>query len=430
MFDKKQPSLEIPLLIPRTWQVKIPSSKSLSNRALHLAALAEGKSFIKNSLQAIDTKIMIELWSDLGCAIKIDDASIEVDGCGARFSAAAKKTLAVENAGTAARFITAALALSQESFLLTGNEHMNRRPFDGLVEVLEHLGSQFEFQGKNNCTPFLIKGCGRESTYKKPLEVSTAKSSQFVSALLMVAPLFKGGLSLMFSSEALSTPYISMTLEMMRKFSASFEKIPGGIKVYPGAYQACSYELELDFSSASYFLALAAIHGTELTIPGARQESLQGDRAFVDILCAMGCQAYWSSAGLTFKGAKKLKGIHLDMKDISDLVPALCVSAMFARGSTVITGIDHMRYKECDRIAVLCSELRKFSLDISYVEQKLVIRPQSKYYGAQCNPHGDHRMAMTFAVLGTKVSGTVVEDPSCVDKTFPGFFEQLSDCFT
>ena len=156
---------------------------------------------------------------------------------------------------------------------------------------------------------------------------------------------------------------------------------------------------------------------------------MQGDQDFVEILCAMGCEALWNAEGLTLKAPQQLKGIYLNMKDLTDLVPALVIVAMFAKGATVITGIDHMRYKECDRIAVLCIELRKIGLDISFQEQKLVIEPGPQYRGNQLSPHGDHRMAMAFSVLGTRVPGTIIEGPSCVDKTFPEFYDRLADCY-
>ena len=230
MFDKRQEVIEFPLLAPRPWEVIIPASKSLTNRALHLAALAEGKSLIKNPLQAIDTKIMRQLWTHLGCAIKNQGQDLELDGCAGCFSSSAKKELYVENAGTAARFVTAALVLSSESFSVSGDEYMDRRPFDGLIKALEALGGKFAYSGQKYCTPFTLTGSEKHFIYPTSLEVCTKKSSQFVSALLMVAPLLPKGLKVLFPTEALSKPYIFMTLEMMRKFGASFEKIHGGFK--------------------------------------------------------------------------------------------------------------------------------------------------------------------------------------------------------
>lgn len=426
---KHKHKINIPKLNQGVWELEIPASKSLTNRAIHLAALAHGTSLIKNPLSSVDTETMLNVWSTLGAGITRKDNILRIKGCEGLLTNLDSKELYVSNAGTVARFITAILSISENKYKLKGDSAMNQRPLDGLVLPLIDLGVNFDFLQNRNCTPFVVKGSSQVQKNKSKIHISCNKSSQFLSAFLMIAPFFHFGLDISYDKFIVSFPYVTMTLAMMKKFGARYTHKDNCYSIpFSKGYKGSQYEVEIDYSSASYFLALAAIHGSTVTILNAKEKSFQGDRAFVCILEKMNCRVKWTPKGLTLIGPARLNSIVMNMKDMTDLVPSLAVVAMFSQGTTVIEGIDHMRYKECDRIYALCKELSKFGADIKYREQKLIIKPKKTYLKATCETYNDHRMAMAFSIAATKIKGTSILDPGCVNKTFPTFFNTLSLC--
>ena len=424
-------NFSIPVGKKGVWEVSIPSSKSLCNRAVHLASLAKGTSFLRNCLDAIDARVMIEAHKQLGAKVKAKDSCLEIMGHGGLFSASeCSRNIHVSNAGTVGRFITAALSISDISFSVEGDPAMDLRPMAGLTELLQVLGACFVYKRKKGATPFQIKGSILENiTSEKELYVPGNISSQFLSALMMIGPFFPKGLKLFFDKEMVSFPYVEMTKSLMEHFGAVCQEGDGFFKILPtGPYKPSIYEIEVDYSSASYFLSLAAIHGAEVLIRGAKKETLQGDQGLLGILEEMGCRISWSKRGLSLQGPQILKGVEVDMKAMTDLVPALVVVALFAEGSSVLKNLSHMKYKECDRIEALITELSKLGAHLYEEEGSLVIKPQKRHNGAVLKTYKDHRMAMAFSIAGTRIPGTIIQEPSCVQKTFPNFFETLAAC--
>lgn len=420
----------VPLLSRGFWAVDIPASKSLCNRAIHLASLAKGESFVENPLDAIDTRVMIRAHKTLGASIDKSGNGLLVLGHGAQFSRSSLgNTIHVANAGTVARFVSAALSLSDQSWGVLGDAEMDERPIKPLLESLGLLGAKVSYQGNQGATPFKIKGTlNLEKTDPTELTVASEQSSQFLSALMMIGPLLPGGLVLHYDRDMVSFPYISMTRGLMEHFGADIEERDGCFMIRPTGYKPSSYRVELDYSSASSFLSLAAIHGSSVLLKGAQKKSLQGDQVMLDLLEKMGCHISWSKEGVTLKGPETLKPLQVDMKSMTDLVPALVASCLFAKGVSVLKNLGHMRFKECDRVWVLCHELKKLGAQIEASQGDLVIRGGVKLKPGTLETYKDHRMAMAFSVVGTATPGVKIQDPSCVSKTFPSFFEVLEQC--
>jgi len=414
-----------------TWAVSVPSSKSLTNRAIHLASLGRGKTLLQNTLSSIDTETMKAAWSALGAKMYENDLDLEIWGTNGLKGGNAHfpPSLFVSNAGTVSRFLTAVLSLSDSRIEISGDTYMNERPLGGLLQCLEKLGAQFSFRGKYQCTPFLLIGSKSLPKKRVFLEVPSDISSQYLSALMMAAPLLPYGCDLRYEKNIVSLPYVQMTKELMESFSVevSHDEEKGLFSIENGVYERDSpYEIEVDFSSASYFLVLAAIHGGRVRIHRAKKESLQGDRRIVHYLEEMGCAVEWDEKGLLLKGVKnELIGLERDLKNETDLVPALAAAAIFARTPSCFKNISHMKFKECDRLTVLSCELSKLGAKVFEKDGNLYIFPKNQYSEALLDPHGDHRMAMAFAVVGTLIPGLKLSNPDCVAKTFPSFFEEL-----
>jgi 3-phosphoshikimate 1-carboxyvinyltransferase len=430
---KKAPDMEIlnlaPFRAPARGTVSVPGSKSINNRALLLAALAQGTSTLTGALDSDDTRIFASCLQARGFKVSHDRAAetFSVTGCAGMLPVPANghADLFVGNAGTAARFLLAMCALGSAPIRFDGVEAMRKRPMGDLISLLVHQGASVSYEGEHGFFPLILTGNGLSGG---PLTLDPRKSSQQVSAALMVAPFAKADTVLTLTGGIVSEPYIAMTIDMMSDWGVSVDRPEAGIlKVAAGQnYEAkASYAVEPDASSASYFFAAAAVTGGSVTIPNLSRTALQGDALFVDALAAMGATVEDDARGLTVTGPQRLNGITIDMNAISDTAPTLAAIAANASSPTLITGVEHMRWKETDRVKAMATQLTAMGADIEERQDGLLIRP-SKLHKAQVATFDDHRMAMSLAIAGIANQGVDIEDPGCTSKTFPTFFSVLA----
>ncbi len=401
----------------------LPGSKSYTHRALIAAALAEGKSVLRNALKAEDTELTAQALGKLGAVLDWQDRTVIIQGTGGRL-APVGEPIYLGNSGTSMRFLTAVATLGQGEYRLTGTPRLCQRPMGELLAALKQLGAKVEAVGGPGRPPVVVRGGIAGGRARLSGEVS----SQYLSALLLVGPLTPLGVEIEVTGGLVSRPYVDLTLEVQAAFGIShfrrgyrYFQVPGGQK-----YQCREYDIDADASSASYFWAAAALTGGRVTVTNLSMETAQGDVDFVSVLALMGCRIGSSPAGLTVEGGP-LRGITIDMGHMPDMVPTLAVVAAFAEGETVITGVSHLRHKESDRLAAVATELRKMGVEARETADGLVIRGGSPH-GAEVDTYDDHRIAMSFAVAGLRVPGVVIRDPDCVKKSFPEFwefFEQL-----
>lgn len=411
-----------------------PGSKSLTNRALLLAALAEGTTRLTGVLFADDTRRMLEALQQLGFTLNISEANhtVEVHGQGGVIPAKHAE-LNLGNAGTAMRFLTAALCLGDGTYTLDGIERMRERPIGELVQPLRELGAEIEYLGEQGYPPLKITGTGAfDGGF---VTLTPTLSSQFISALLMTGPLSERGVTISFDGEITSLPYIKMSLKLMEHFGA--ESAWGGaknnaVRVTKGAYRARPYTVEPDASNASYFLAAAAVvPGSTCTISNLGSESVQGDAEFCDILGLMGCEVTQRLTSTTVAAPKsgRLTGIDVRLHRMPDMAQTLAVVALFADGPTTIRKVGNLRVKETDRLAALETELTKLGATVDIKGDRIRIYPPegNTLTPAAVDTYDDHRMAMAFAIAGLATpQGTVtINDPGCVNKTYPAFWDDL-----
>jgi 3-phosphoshikimate 1-carboxyvinyltransferase len=404
--------------------VKPAGSKSITNRALVCAALADGCSTIAGALDSEDTRVMIEGLRRLGIGIEVTDdgSTLVVEGGGGEVPAL-EADLFCANSGTTIRFLTALATIGHGAFRLDGVERMRERPIGDLIDALNQLGASVRSETGNGCPPVIVHANGL------PGGTATVRgdiSSQFLSALLMAAPAARSRVELAIQGELVSQPYVKMTVGVMRAFGVEVDVASNLARFEiraPQAYAACRYVVEPDASAASYFWAAAAITGGEVTIAGLSSASLQGDVAFVDCLEQMGCEVRRDGTSISVMG-KPLRGIDVDMNAISDTAQTLAVVAIFASGPTRIRGVAHIRHKETDRIAALATELRKLGAEVTEHEDGLTILPAG-LRPATIDTYNDHRMAMSFAIAGLRIAGVRINHPRCVEKTYPHYFEDL-----
>ena len=409
---------------PLHGSIRPPGSKSITNRALVCAALAEGNSTLSGALDSEDTRVMIEGLRKLGLSIDRDAGgrTIRVSGCAGR-PPAPRADLYVANSGTTVRFLTAVVTLGRGTFRLHGTPRMHQRPIQDLLDALGQLGAEASSQSQSGCPPVVVRADGLPGGRAT---VAGSISSQFLSGLLMTAPCARGEVELVVSDRLVSKPYIEMTLGVMSAFGVGVraEGLTRFVIRAGGRYRACQYEIEPDASAASYFFAAAAVTGGRVTVEGLSRSSLQGDVAFCDCLEKMGCNVDYGDDSITVTGGR-LRGIEVDMNAISDTVQTLGAVALFADGPTVVSGVAHIRHKETDRISALATELRKLGADVDERPDGLRIVP-GRPTGAQIETYNDHRMAMSLAVAGLVIPGVVIRDPRCTEKTYPDFFEDLA----
>lgn len=403
--------------------VEVPGSKSIANRALVCAALASGESHLRRVPDGDDTAAMVECLSALGVLIDDGDGDLRVSGTGGVLVPTVEH-LHARLAGTSSRFVTALVALGDRPVTVDGAPALRRRPMEPLHDALRQLGVHVRPLDAHAALPVEIRGpaTGRAVSLRGDV------SSQFITALMLIGPCLPEGLEITVTSALVSRPYVELTAAVMAAFGA--EEVQVGaerISVAPSGYRACEYTIEADASSASYPLAVAAVAGGTVSVPGVGLVTRQGDRRFADLLGAMGCSVRWEDHRVTVtRGAEPLRGLRVDMSDISDLVPTLAVVATVADTPTVIEGVGFIRHKESDRLADLAVELQRAGAEVSVLDDGLALEPaRGALHGARLGTHHDHRLAMAFGVLGTAVAGIEVEDPSVVSKSWPRFWEML-----
>jgi 3-phosphoshikimate 1-carboxyvinyltransferase len=410
--------------IPRA-SVHVPGSKSITNRALVLAALT-GSQQLDGALQSEDTEVMVESLCKLGFAVNPDwqAARISLDQkSSARVIPAQAADLFVANSGTSMRFLTALVALGQGRYRLDGVARMRERPIADLLDALQQLGVNSHSENADGCPPVVIEARGLPGG---SVRIKGGTSSQFLSGLLMVAPFAKADLAIEVEGPLVSVPYVAMTVAMMRQFGLAVEEHRPGHFQVPAPQRPrplARYAIEPDASAASYFFGAAAITGGSTTVTGLPTHCLQGDVRFVEVLEQMGCRIERGAGTMTVHGGP-LHGIDVDMNDISDTVMTLGAVACFAEGPTTIRNIAHIRHKETDRLAALATELRRIGAGVDEFADGLVIHP-APLHGAVVETYNDHRMAMSLALVGLKIPGIVIDHPACVAKTYPRFFDDL-----
>jgi|SRR5690554_1373609 len=408
-------------------EVYLPGSKSLSNRILLLAALAKGETRITNLLDSDDVRHMLNALEILGVNLTLseDKRSCTVTGNGGLFNLNAPVTLFLGNAGTAVRPLTAALAASAGKFTITGEPRMYERPIGDLIDALQQLGAEIFCQCQEGYPPLTIEGTtinGGDVSIKGNI------SSQYLTALLMVAPLFSGDTHIQVDGELVSKPYIDITLDTMQKF---------GVTATHDNYQSFTIKgkqqylapgeimVEGDASSASYFLAAAAIGKGPIRVHGTGNASVQGDAAFARVLEQMGARVTYSDTWIEVEGTGKLKGIDADLNHIPDAAMTIATTALFAEGTTRIRNIYNWRVKETDRLSAMATELRKVGATVEEGEDYLVVEPPASIQPATIDTYDDHRMAMCFSLASFGEAEIVINDPGCTSKTFPTYFEEF-----
>lgn len=403
--------------------VLVPGSKSIANRALVCAALAKSESVISNCAPGDDTEAMITALRILGVGVDRDGDNVRVGG-NLDLENISEVQVDAKLAGTTSRFLTALCSLRVGSTIIDGQEPLRRRPMNDLHSALRSLGANIAPIGADGCLPVRVS---RADVWQAKVAVRASMSSQFTSALMMIAPCLPSGLEIVLDDEVVSRGYIEMTVGVMRAFGARTDFSGNQIWVSPGEYRGSSFDVEPDASAASYPLGAAAISGGLVTIKNLSRNSLQGDVEFIDLLARMGCQVAETADGLQIRRdrADGLLGISVDMSQISDCVPTLAVVAMFADSPTVISGVGFIRSKESDRIGDLIGELRKLGANIVETSDGMVIKPAT-LSAASLETHDDHRLAMAFALIQREVRGVEVQNPDVVTKSWPNFFEVLS----
>jgi len=408
---------------PKNITVSVPGSKSITNRAFLLAALANGQSVLSGVLESDDTKYMQKALAQLGVKIKKENDKFFIEGVGGNFSLGEKK-LFLGNAGTAVRFLTAAMILRPDRTIVTGIERMQKRPIKDLLTGIEQL--DVKIKSNNGCPPVGIFG---QKIRKSEIIMDGSNSSQYFSALMQIAPCLENGLTINVKGDLVSKPYIDITIKVMEKFDVKVKNYDyKKFEITPQKYQAKEYLIEGDASSASYWFGLAAITGNTVTVKNLSYDAIQGDVHFVDVMEKMGCKIEKLNQGLKITGPQKLKSLgKINMNKMPDAAMTLAVVAACAEGETIIEDVANMRIKETDRINALVTEMKKINIICKEKSDGIYIKGNSdlsKYKGAEIETYDDHRMAMCFAVLGSRVPGTVILDPSCTSKTYPTFFEE------
>ncbi|MEH2458369.1 3-phosphoshikimate 1-carboxyvinyltransferase [Nostoc sp.] len=404
--------------------VEIPGSKSLTNRALLVAALAQGDSILENALFSEDSEYFAKCVEQLGIPITLnpDLAQIQVTGRGGDIPAK-RADLFVGLSGTTARFISALVALGNGEYRLDGVTRMRERPMGDLLTVLQIGGATVNFEGNSGFMPYTLYS---RQFAGGNFRLKANQTSQQLSALLMIAPYAQEDTIFEVEGTLVSQSYIKMTCRLMADFGVEVIEIgENQFQIKAGQrYQARHYTIEPDASNASYFFAAAAVTGGRVRVKHLTKQSCQGDILWLNVLEQMGCEIKDSDDYTEVTGPKQLQGIDIDMNDISDLVQTLAAIAPFASSPITIRNVEHIRYKETDRIQAVVTELRRLGVQVEEFADRLYIEP-SPITPAAIETYHDHRMAMAFAVTGLKVPGIVIKDPGCTAKTFPDYFTRF-----
>ncbi len=433
---------------PIDWKVRVPGSKSMTNRVLLLAALQQGRITVDGVLFSDDSRVFLGSLQSLGFDLQIDEEKKQVvlEGCGGKIPKQ-EAEIYVGSAGTAARFLTAMLGCSEGTYVINASEQMKKRPMRPLFELLEQLGAQIEYLEQEYYLPVRIIGCmkvggrmisdsvatevecSKNTLLPKYMELDISKSTQFLSAMLLIAPMFKQGLQIHITSEKKDGSYIRITRHMMEAFGVTVSFDGENYLVPPNAkYYKEQYTVEPDMSAACYFYAAAAMTGGKALVYNVYRDNTQGDLKFLEVLKQLGCNIEEEPEGIAVIGPRngKLQGIHINMNDFSDQTMTLAVLAPFCKEKVRIEGIGHIRLQESDRLHGIATELAKLGVRCEEEESAITIYPGMPWAGV-VETYEDHRMAMAFSLIGLMVDGIVIDNPMCCRKTFENYFELLED---
>ena len=429
-----------PVSAPASFTVTVPGSKSITNRALLLAALSDGTCTLQNALFSSDSRALIAALQDLGISCSADEATkeITITGCGGTLPKK-EATVYAASAGTAARFLTALLAFCDGTYILDASEQMKKRPMAPLIDALRSIGISVTALEQEGHLPLRIEGGQQRLTSAPELSVSIDKSSQFLSALMMTGVLLTEGLTVTATGSRTAMSYVHITERMMTEFgvtpvlssknsTGTAYRIPGSI-----SYRSQSYDIEPDLSGACYFYAAATLLGTSVTVTGVHKNSMQGDLRFILALEQLGCTVTDTPEGICVTGPADghYPGLDITMSDFSDQTMTMAVLALFADTPTHIRGVGHIRAQECDRMTATITEIKRLGGDAKVDEDGtgILITP-APLHGARIETYDDHRMAMAFSLVGLKVDGVIIDNPSCCKKTFENYFDLFSNCFS
>ncbi len=412
------------------WEVNVPGSKSMTNRALLMAALADGTTRLKGVLFSDDSRNFLSSLKSLGFVVDANEQTKEVTVIGLNGALPVTSgEIFVGSAGTAARFLTAMLALAQGTFTVNASEQMKKRPMKPLFDVLTEMGAKITYLEQEGFLPVKIQGIGKTTGAGDTLHITLdiSKSTQFLSALMLVSPMLKQGLRIEITSGRKEGSYIRITQKMMEQFGAKTEfdgenyLMPQGI-----SYKAGTYQIEPDVSAACYFYAAAALTGGRTVVENVTWDCMQGDLKFIKLLEQLGCSVQETAFGIEVTGAAdgSIKGITVDMKDFSDQTMTLAALAPFAQSPVRIENIGHIRLQESDRIHAVATELTRLGILCTEEEAAITIYPGTPKAGI-VQTYDDHRMAMAFALIGLKVEGIEIANPMCCKKTFEEYFDVL-----
>ena len=416
-----------PLQTPPDAVVRVPGSKSITNRALLLAALAEGDSLLSGVLDSDDSRYMAEALRALGvdvCEVEGRSDCLGVRGCGGRWPRS-DADLFVGNAGTAMRFLVAALCLGDGSYRIDGSARMRERPIGDLVTTLQALGADLRCEDGGATPPVVVHARGLQGG---SCRMDASRSSQFLSALLQVASYAERDVEIEITGRQIAQPYVEMTLAVMQSFGVRGEQSDANhYRVSAGQrYIGSDYSIEPDASGAHYFWAAAALTGGRVRIDGLGPTSLQGDVRFVDILEMMGAEIERNEDFIEVRGRPPLRGVDVDMNDISDTAPTLAVLGAFATSALTIRNVEHLRWQESDRLQAVSTELQRLGVIVDERRDGLTVHP-SPPAAALISTYDDHRIAMSFSLVGLVREGIRIADPGCVAKTFPAYFDRLAE---
>lgn len=402
--------------------VTAPPSKSYTHRALIAGALATGTTVVHNPLDADDTRLTLAGLRALGVTAEQGPDRITITGCSGVMPAGEAVRLDLVNSGTSLRLLASLALLCRHPVTLTGSARMQERPVGPLGDALTALGGFVRYLNRNGYPPFEVRGRLRGGS----VTVDGSVSSQFISSILIAAPYAEQDTEITVPAPPASASYLDITLDVMTAFGARVTRSGYG-RFAVGSrnrYTGREYRVEGDYSSASYFLALAAVCGGRVTVDNLSPVSVQGDRRFLDALAAMGCRVRYGSSAVTVERRGELSGITTDMASSPDTVQTLCMVAAMAQTPTTITGISHLKYKESDRIRGTADRLRALGGDVTVGDDRITVRP-APLRGGTIDPGDDHRTAMSFAVLGLGTGGVTIEHAECVNKSFPDFWDRL-----
>lgn len=417
---------------PIDWVVEVPGSKSMTNRALLMAALADGKTTLKGVLFSDDSRHFLGSLKSLGFEVDINEKEKTVAVTGLNGKLPVKEgEIYVGSAGTAARFLTAMLGMAEGTFVIQASEQMKKRPMKPLFDVLSEMGAKITYLENEGFLPIQIEGIGTSQALDKECNVKLdiSKSTQFLSALMLISPMIKPGLNIEITSEKKDGSYIRITRKMMEQMGALVEFDGNNYLMKAGiSYTSGTYQIEPDVSAACYFYAAAALTGGKALVKNVTWDCMQGDLKFLGVLEKIGCTISETSQGIQVTGGKSgiIKPITIDMNDFSDQTMTLAALAPFAKGAVRIENIGHIRGQESDRIHAIATELTRLGIACMEEDDAITIEP-GKISPATIQTYDDHRMAMAFSLIGLRADGIEIANPECCKKTFEEYFEILDE---